>query len=255
MTPRLSDEVSGDVGGFFLFFEAYNAGSPIDIVLDAVFRDAKGVEAKRQSINKNIRSGRTQQWIRVQSDGLARGAFVLELRAVKADDSTRALAFTQRTVRIETGASGVPGDAAELDERIAQLRYVAMQSDIDLIRDAATFPDKRIRFADFWSRRDPTPGTRENEAMQEYYARIDYAQEHFRSYLAGWMTDQGRVYVVYGPPDNVTRDPFQSEARRLETWQYFSRGNLQVVFQDDSGFGDFRLVTPISQLEKYRYAH
>src|SRR5207249_9634772 len=50
----------------------------------------------------------------------------------------------------------------------------------------------------FWQRRDPTPGTRENEFRDEYYLRIAYANEHFASLLPGpaglgWRTDRGHT--------------------------------------------------------------
>lgn len=255
VTPRISDDIGTGGGEFFVFFEAYNRAAEIDVQFEALFRGANGGEISRQSTRRSIGSGTSQQWIRVDATGLKKGAYEFELRAAAGDDTTKVLATTRRQLKNASGGSGIPGDEAELDDRIAQLRYVGLQSDIDNIRDAATIAERRVRFSDFWTRHDPTPGTRENEAMLEYYARIDYTQEHFRSYLAGWLTDQGRVYIVYGPPDNVIRDPFNTDSRRREIWQYFSRGNLQIVFQDDSGFGDYRLVTPINQLEKYRYGH
>lgn len=253
MTPRLTDEVSSDASGFFVFFESYNGADEIDTRVDAIFRNDRGVEVARRSYLRTFPALRSQQWIRLDAEGIARGGYMLELRASAADDTTRQLATTHRSIRVESGAAGLPSGDAELDERITQLRYVAMQSDIDAIRDAATPAEKRKRYAEFWSRLDPTPGTPTNEAMVEYFDRIDYAREHFQSYADGWMTDQGRVFVIYGPPDNVVRDPFRADARKVETWQYYARGNLEVVFQDDSGFGDFRLVTPLNQLEKYRY--
>jgi len=59
----------------------------------------------------------------------------------------------------------------------------------------------------FWQRRDPTPDTEENEFKEEHYARIAYANEHFAAGVPGWKTDRGRIYIVFGKPDEVDSHP------------------------------------------------
>jgi GWxTD domain-containing protein len=59
----------------------------------------------------------------------------------------------------------------------------------------------------FWARRDPTPDTPENEYKEEHYARIAYANEHFAAGIPGWKTDRGRMYVMYGKPDEIESHP------------------------------------------------
>lgn len=55
----------------------------------------------------------------------------------------------------------------------------------------------------FWERRNPTPGTPENKFKEEHYRRLAFANEHFSSNVPGWMTDRGRIYVIYGRPDFI----------------------------------------------------
>lgn len=59
----------------------------------------------------------------------------------------------------------------------------------------------------FWARRDPTPDTPENEYKEEIYRRIAYANEHFASGVPGWKTDRGRIYIMYGKPDEIDSHP------------------------------------------------
>jgi GWxTD domain-containing protein len=59
----------------------------------------------------------------------------------------------------------------------------------------------------FWQRRDPTPDTEENEYKEEHYQRIAYANEHFAAGVPGWRTDRGRIYIVYGKPDEIDSHP------------------------------------------------
>lgn len=58
------------------------------------------------------------------------------------------------------------------------------------------------RFIDlFWARRDPTPGTAQNEFRDEFEGRVKYSDEAFAERgRRGSMTDRGRVYVVLGAP-------------------------------------------------------
>jgi GWxTD domain-containing protein len=67
--------------------------------------------------------------------------------------------------------------------------------------------EEAIRFIDlFWVRRDPSPGTPENEARNEYAGREAYADEQFseqKPYLRGALTDRGRALYVLGAPPNL----------------------------------------------------
>ncbi|HLW87634.1 MAG TPA: GWxTD domain-containing protein [Terriglobales bacterium] len=68
--------------------------------------------------------------------------------------------------------------------------------------------EERDQFIEaFWQRRDPTPDTEENEFKEEHYRRIEYANEHFAAGIAGWRTDRGRIYIMYGPPDEIDAHP------------------------------------------------
>jgi len=64
--------------------------------------------------------------------------------------------------------------------------------------------EEREQFIEaFWDRRNPNPDSEDNEFKDEHYRRIEYANEHFPAGKPGWMTDRGRIYIVYGPPDEI----------------------------------------------------
>lgn len=68
--------------------------------------------------------------------------------------------------------------------------------------------EERDQFIEaFWQRRDPTPDTEENEFKEEHYRRIEYANEHFAAGLPGWKTDRGRIFIMYGPADEIDAHP------------------------------------------------
>ena len=71
-----------------------------------------------------------------------------------------------------------------------------------------TNDEEREKFIEgFWYRRDPTPDTLENEFRDQYYQRVMYANERFSAGIPGSLTDRGRIYIVYGPPDEVESHP------------------------------------------------
>jgi len=75
--------------------------------------------------------------------------------------------------------------------------------------------EERDQFIEqFWLRRDPTPDTEENEFKEEHYRRIAYANEHFPAGIPGWRTDRGRIYIVWGPPDEIESHPSGGQYQR-----------------------------------------
>src|SRR5438552_7881397 len=68
--------------------------------------------------------------------------------------------------------------------------------------------EEREKFIEsFWDRRNPDPDSEDNAFKDEHYRRIEYANEHYYAGKPGWMTDRGRIYIVYGPPDEVESHP------------------------------------------------
>ena len=125
---------------------------------------------------------------------------------------------------------------------------------------------ERERFIEqFWLRRDPTPGTPENEYKNEHYRRIAYANQHFTSNVGlpqgiGWRMDRGRVYIMWGAPDEIESHPTGGIYNRpaaqgggttttfpFEIWLYrFIQGvgsNVVLEFVDPKGTGEFKWTT------------
>ena len=125
--------------------------------------------------------------------------------------------------------------------------------------------EERDQFIEqFWLRRDPTPDTVENEFKEEHYRRIAYANEHFASGVPGWRTDRGRIYVMYGPPDEIDAHPSGGEYNRpieegggetttypFEDWRYrYIDGigqEIQVEFVDQCGCNDYHMTLDRSE--------
>lgn len=164
-------------------------------------------------------------------------------------DTTQTLTERSRQLIIPRSSSGAV--LSDLSKAIRQLIYVADQADIDMINSGTTEADKLAQFDEYWKRLDPTPATVRNEAFEEFYDRVEQANRRFKSYSEGWLTDMGRVFIIYGEPLQVDRFSTQSGMSVAVRWMY--PNNLMFTFEDASGFGDFRLRTPMPAGAKYRY--
>jgi len=101
--------------------------------------------------------------------------------------------------------------------------------------------EDREKFVDqFWSRRDPAPDTGKDEFKSEHYRRIAYVNEHYASRVAGWKTDRGRIYIMYGPPDEIESHPGSEEWRYRHVARLGDEVNIE--FTDPARTGEYHLV-------------
>jgi len=135
------------------------------------------------------------------------------------------------------------------DDMLSYLRYFATPDQLQSLRNAPVTDRGRI-WISFLRSTDPDPATPENEALRDYFLRIEQANQRFRDDAGpGWLTDRGRVFITLGEPDQVY-DQGQndiSQRGRIQIWEY-TQYRAQLVFVDQSGFGRYRL-TMTSELE------
>ena len=122
----------------------------------------------------------------------------------------------------------------------------------------------------FWQRRDPTPDTEENEFKEDHYARIAYTNEHFAAGIPGWKTDRGRMYIMYGKPDEIESHPSGGTYERpmdegggetstfpFEQWRYrYLEGIGQEViieFVDTCMCGEYHMTMDRSEKDALLY--
>ena len=138
------------------------------------------------------------------------------------------------------------------DQMISLLRYFERQDWVDKLRHA--IPDQRPAvWQQFYKATDPVELTPENEALDGYFRRVQIANQRFREAgEPGWLTDRGEVFITLGEPDDVfdfTSDVSRAGVRGVR-WTY-NGFRLTLFFQDNTGFGRFRL-TPLSRAEYQR---
>jgi GWxTD domain-containing protein len=257
ITPHISDNIGNLSDGFFVFFEAYNIKKQSDSV-DFVWEIYNSKDSKiaySDRIRKSVKDDVNRIYLKIPKvEELSTGSYLLKIIALQplnikeySDQSYIALAQRSLTYLRTVGGNLL----ADLNMAVRQLRYAANREDLDKIENAQTSAEKQKSFDTYWKNLDPSPGTERNEAFDEYYTRINYANLNFKSYQEGWMTDKGMIYVIYGDPYSIDKQSNYGDNRNYERWTY--NNNREFIFVDNTGFGDYRLVRPITITEKYKY--
>jgi GWxTD domain-containing protein len=140
-----------------------------------------------------------------------------------------------------------------------EVPYIITNEERAAFKKLSTDDEKEQFIEGFWERRNPNPGSPENEFKEEYYRRIAYANEHFASGIPGWKTDRGRIYIMYGPADEVESHPSGGDYTRpieegggttstypFEQWRYrYIDGigtNIILEFVDPTMTGEYHLT-------------
>ncbi|MDD5541961.1 MAG: GWxTD domain-containing protein [Acidobacteriia bacterium] len=148
--------------------------------------------------------------------------------------------------------------------------YIIMDEERKAFKKLTTDEERDNFIEQFWLRRDPTPDTVENEYKEEHYRRIEYANEHFSSGIPGWKSDRGRIYIMYGKPDEIDSHPSGGSYDRpieegggststypFEIWRYRyieDIGNeVMLEFVDTTMSGEYHLTIDPSEKDALLY--
>src|SRR5882757_6314068 len=142
--------------------------------------------------------------------------------------------------------------------------YIISPAERTAFLQLSTSEEREQFIEQFWLRRSSNPDLPENDFKEEHYRRIAYANEHFASGIPGWRTDRGRMYIMWGPADEVESHPTGGTYDRpmeegggststypWETWRWrYLEGigeNIILEFVDPSGSGEYRLTMDPSE--------
>ena len=141
--------------------------------------------------------------------------------------------------------SGFSNSIRDIDVALNQMKYMLDNDQSSLLKSKKKL-EREMFFNQIWKERDPTPLTEYNELMEEYFNRVNYTIEHFSGWEAGWETDRGMVYILFGAPDEINRYNSNNNLNKArQVWVYRKIGK-EFSFIDQNGFGDYRLDSPFS---------
>ncbi|MGC9056527.1 MAG: GWxTD domain-containing protein [Candidatus Saccharicenans sp.] len=130
--------------------------------------------------------------------------------------------------------------------------YIITPKEREVFLKLQTDRERDIFMEAFWKQRDPTPGTPRNEFREEHYRRLNYANQFLGRGTGkpGWKTDQGRVYIILGPPNNIEKYEELNGVYPTQVWFYYgdTRYGLptgfNVIFYKKGGSGEYVLYSP-----------
>jgi len=154
-----------------------------------------------------------------------------------------------------------------LDEDVV---YIISPEERSAFLHLTTNEERESFIENFWQRRNPDQDSPENTFKEEHYRRIAYANEHYASGIPGWKTDRGRIYIMWGAPDETDSHPSGGTYERppeegggetttypFEDWRYrYLEGigeNVIIEFVDPSGSGEYHLTMDPSEKDALTY--
>ena len=201
----------------------------------------------------NVFSGKKLQWtdtINSSSDNKVVSHLInLETKDINKVDLKIEVTVNQgelsasKSSKFKSRDSFMFGGIGNIDLALSQMNYILTTEERKELKNLKQ-SEKENFFKKSWARRDPKPETKINELMDEYYARVQFAEENFsRGSSGGWRSDMGMIFILFGKPDDIQRYSSMQSNYTYETWYYFSIGE-EFAFVDDYGFGDYRLRRP-----------
>jgi GWxTD domain-containing protein len=156
------------------------------------------------------------------------------------------------------GSTQAKKSAKDLEPRFRkwleeEVVYIITPKEKEVFLQLETDRQREMFIEAFWKHRDPTPSTPENEFKIEHYRRIKYANDYFgkSSPGAGWRSDQGRIYIILGAPNQ--EEKFENLGDVYPTVIWFYNGMIEyglpnafyVVFFKKDGVGEYELYSPV----------
>jgi len=246
IVPNITKNVANQAQGFPIYYELYS-NKKMNATVDYIVSDKKEDVLYKESIPIKVDSGINNIFYTIKDTTISLGTYKLEVLVKNNDEilaNTEKMFFSKWV--------GAPTNITDLETAIDQLEYIATDDQIDYIRAGKTKEEKIKRYKEFWKSKDPNPTDEDNPVFNEYYRRINLADKNFSHYnTPGWRTDRGMVFIVLGPPDNITDHPFDSYAKPYVVWDYYQLSR-SFTFVDETGFGDYRLANPLD-FDYFRY--
>ena len=136
----------------------------------------------------------------------------------------------------------------DLDDMFEKTLYIRQNTETNNYKSFRTVEEKRKFMYDFWKKRDSDLSTPQNEYLKSYFKRMGEANKQFKEdYKEGWKTDRGRIYLLYGVPNDVDFFPFESDTKSYIIWKFNSlpgQGPTEAIFiEKETGTGVYRLVS------------
>lgn len=232
--PNLTNNFSSRDQYFYFYFATLQKDPMDTLLIEYTIRNPEGILSQYNQYSISNKSQFNEHFIRINRHQFNQNRYELEVTGIYKNKAIKA------RKRFTFFWTETPESPQDLDQALIQLRYIPEADSISWALKQ-NYEDKLAYFKRFWARMDLNPETEKNELMEEYYLRVNMANQNFSTLNQdGWQTDQGRIFIKFGEPDDIERHPFEIDSMPYEIWRYYSLRKT-FVFLDRSGFGDYYL--------------
>lgn len=239
----------------FYYLELYNLNEGKTYRVQTIIIDSEGNRVQESSKTRKYGVRNAIEVGTTNVTSIPSGKY--RFRLLIFDQSSRPLARTEKTFYLYNPHLQAPSLTApsfqamelaglseeQLSTEFRQARYIATEQEIKVFAELDSEADKREFLATFWA--DVESGFERQPIQRAAYLRsVEVANERYHAMgKDGWRADQGRIYILYGQPDEIDRYPSLGESKPYEIWRYHRIENgVEFVFVDRLGFGDYELV-------------
>ncbi len=229
-----------------IYFEVYNLSSSGEsFILGYHLIDTAGVVARTYPAKRFLKPGESCVKAEVlDTEGLLEGTYHLQVEAF--DGTSRQYFRTGRPIFLVSKdlPDGLTQVQRDLIHYYADIRYITDEKTRQVYDALTDWPSRLAFLKAFWKQLDDAPDTRTNQRLLRHLIRMQYAETHFGVGMRqrGSDTDRGRVYIQYGPPDEIDYRTSAAGQKASEVWIYETARRYEFVFRDRRGTGIYELV-------------
>ncbi len=262
VVPNPSKIYGTNMPRLFLYAEIYNlqfqkkSGGAENYTAEFIITDETGSVIKEIPVKTYKKSGETAVLMHsFNVISLPSGRYYLTVR-VK-DPANQSVAMSKKLFILYHEGESL-SEITDFDSFFKDLDIISMELAENVVyyimndQDRKTlklldFEGKKKFFDRFWKERDPSPGTKTNENLIEYYKRYAEANQRFSTpNRQGWKTDMGRVYIIYGSPAQIEKRDFETRSKPYQRWYYYQLKDqptqTEFIFADKDGSGIYQLI-------------
>ncbi len=200
-----------------------------------LYRAQKGGEATStvytslKQINRvlDVNSSKTVFADHIQIDTLGEGDYLLETLFYRDEEL-----LLEKSKRFAIEWKGKETLWQAPDRALEIMKYLFPASVIDSVLQLGDTKRKKEGMMSLWQQ---LYGQEAEAQMEAYFKRAFEANRLFGMKSAGWKSDQGRIFILYGPPANKTSKKLPDH-RLVEYWQYPQLGLSFIFEQIDNNF-------------------
>ncbi len=240
----------------FTYAEYYNVEIGKTYTIESRIVDQKGSIKKNRTYHRRFIASNVVDVSTINVTSLLSGKYDFVL--VLSDSLGRELTWSQRVIYLHNPQIQQSQDAIaeergqefsgmtfkELEEEFRTAKYIAHPDEIKIFEKLTTVGAIRGFMGKFWTRVETEKQNRTNLTRAIFIERVSLANQRYGGQSKeGWRSDRGRVYLLYGEPDEIQRFPNINDSRPYEIWSYHQLdGGVEFVFVDLTGFNEYTLV-------------